>query len=239
MPSDGAMQLLGAAVRNNADWCAAVCRSHGIPSSRTADAWWSPARTPVYYPDAVTLTPEVAADELLARVDTSPGCSVKDSFATLDLTGHGFVELFGARWIHRPAHLPVSATRLRVRQVRTPADLAEWQTWWHGPDAPDVFRPALLDEPSVLVLAVYNDHDERANGLVLHHGAGVVGVANLFTVAGSDPVEVWTAAVAAAAHRFPGVDLVGYEHGDDLAVALTCGFSPIGPLRVWLRPTHT
>ena len=42
-------------------------------------------------------------------------------------------------------------------------------------------------------------------------------------------------AVAAVSARFPGLPLVGYEHGDSLAAARRAGFSPIGPLRVWLR----
>ncbi|MGW3950176.1 hypothetical protein ACWEKM_04205 [Streptomyces sp. NPDC004752] len=38
-----------------------------------------------------------------------------------------------------------------------------------------------------------------------------------------------------AVHRlFPGLPVVGYEHGQDLAVAVRHGFQPVAPLRIWL-----
>jgi hypothetical protein len=40
--------------------------------------------------------------------------------------------------------------------------------------------------------------------------------------------------VAAVASAFPGVPVVGYEHGDELRTALDHGAEPLGPLRVWL-----
>src|SRR5690349_21862218 len=60
-------------------------------------------RTPEHYPDAVTLHASVDADGLLARVDATSGCSIKDSFADLDLTPRGFDPLFDATWIRRRA----------------------------------------------------------------------------------------------------------------------------------------
>ncbi|MGW0063193.1 hypothetical protein ACWDTT_25085 [Streptosporangium sandarakinum] len=93
-----------AAARNNADWCASVCRSHGIPNTFSETAWHSARRTPPYYPDAVTLHPDAVPTDFLSEIDTaSPGCSIKDSFAALDLTSDGFVKFFTAQWIHRPA----------------------------------------------------------------------------------------------------------------------------------------
>jgi hypothetical protein len=126
-----------AAARNNAGWCATVCRSHGIASTVTDAAWYSLGRTPPYYPDAVTLRPDATPAHFLDRIDaTSPGCSVKDSFATLDLTPDGFAELFTAQWIHRSAHLPAPPTPvLTVRRVSTAAELHDWQVAWHGDDS--------------------------------------------------------------------------------------------------------
>lgn len=92
---------LAAAVRNNAEWCDAVCRRHGLPTAWHPDAWIARRRTPEFYPDAVTLVPGAAPEAVLARIDASPGCSVKDSFATLDLAPYGFRVLFAAEWICR------------------------------------------------------------------------------------------------------------------------------------------
>lgn len=269
MNAAGTTPLLAAAARNNAEWCDSVCRSHGLSGVFGGTAWSSPRPTPLYYPDAVTLGPDARPADFLGFIDrASPGCSVKDSFATLDLAGDGFAELFTGQWIHRPADAsPVESPGLRIEDVTEPLRLRRWQAAWHGgaPDVPDVFRPALLGDPAVRVLAVHRDgsdtgvHDaephgeagtgDLAGGAVLNLSSGLVGISNVFTVADNRSQEhngsgndstiqskraIWSATVAAAAARFPGVPLVGYESGDDLAPALATGFQGIGTLRVWL-----
>ncbi len=226
-----------AAARNNADWCASVCRSHGLPSTYGETAWTSARRTPQYYPDAVTLHRDAKATDVLSDIDTvSPGCSIKDSFAALDLTSDGFIELFTAAWIHRPAALPAPQTPpLPIKRVSTAAQLRDWQAAWSGQDeTPDVFRPALLDDPSVLLLAVADGKD-ICGGFALNRSTGVVGLSNLFATDSSNIAAVWSFALTAAAEYFPGCPVVGYEHGDDLAPALASGFTVLGPLRVWLH----
>ena len=92
---------------NNAEWCDVVCETQGAQTRVDADAWTSRTRTPPGYPDAVTLVPRLSVPELLARIDTSVGCSIKDSCASLDLTGYGFRVLFDAQWIvHRGRAVP-------------------------------------------------------------------------------------------------------------------------------------
>src|SRR5689334_8375652 len=95
--------LLTQAVRNNAEWCDALCRGHGLPGVFSPHAWTNPKRTPLYYPEAVTLSADASAEEILAVIDTRPGSSVKDSFGCLDLAPYGFVILFEAQWIQHPA----------------------------------------------------------------------------------------------------------------------------------------
>jgi hypothetical protein len=91
------------AATTNAGWCDAVCRALGLPTLWTVDAWTVAERSPGGYPDAVTLSPEAEAAAVLKRVEDGPGCSVKDSFAVLDLKSSGFHVLFEATWIRRPA----------------------------------------------------------------------------------------------------------------------------------------
>ncbi|MGW3657588.1 hypothetical protein ACWD6R_18725 [Streptomyces sp. NPDC005151] len=237
MTSTEMTSIQAAAARNNADWCASVCWSHGILGTFGKTAWWSSRRTPPYYPDAVTLHHDAVPPDFLAEIDTaSPGCSIKDSFATLDLTSSGFVELFNAQWIHRPAGLPAPATpALRTERVSTAAQLRDWQAAWHGGDGtPDVFRPALLDDPSVMVLAVH-DGEGLSGGVILNRSTGLIGLSNLFAVNSSDVAAIWSSAIAAVANHFPGLPLVGYEHGDDLAHAHASGFDTLGTLRIWLH----
>jgi hypothetical protein len=243
------------AVRNNAAWCAALCRTHGITGTFGDAAWWSPRRTPPYYPDAVTLRPGAVPRDVLPHIDTaSPGCSVKDSFGTLDLRPHGFTQLAAARWLYRPAVEPGAAGGAGTAQVRCvtdAGDLAAWQRAWHGGAGapPDVFRAALLADPAVRVLAVpRRDGGGRpgsvtAGGAVLNSAEGAVGVTNVFACSppdgrdgaqGAGTAAVWGAVLAAAAREFPGLPLVCYQQVDDLAPTLAAGFLATGALRIWL-----
>ena len=99
-------QLLDAAVANNASWCAAVCGAHGHPGARGRQLWASPGHGVRFYPDAITLSPEVSAAEVLAVAPLSGAFAVKDSYGTLDLAPAGFLLLIQASWIARPAARP-------------------------------------------------------------------------------------------------------------------------------------
>ena len=223
------------AAANNAEWCDAVCRTHGIEAEGDGRAWASRTRTPPLYPDAVTLVADPLVCELLGRIDASPGCSIKDSFASLDLTGHGFRVLFDARWIVRspadPQAVPADPRWMVVRNIEA---FTAWEQAWRGPDGPPgVLRADLLRTKAVTLLAA--EIDERiVGGAVLSRSAEVVGISNFFT---EDPItaESWQGCLALVNALFPGVTLVGYESGDALDVAQTHGFEAVGPLQVWVR----
>ncbi|MEV7194462.1 hypothetical protein AB0N81_22020 [Streptomyces sp. NPDC093510] len=240
-------QPLAAAVRNNADWCDAVCRSHGVPGAVEGGVWASPRRTPPLYPDAVTLSPAATPDDVLSRIDlSSPGASVKDSFGSLDLSAAGFEVLFEARWIHRPATEPAPRAG-GWEPVGSAGRLHAWEAAWSGEgESEGLFRPSLLDDGAVFLAATSPAADRVTAGAVAYPGAGVVGISNLFAAAEADdadevgeaaegPDAAWRCCLAATDRLWPGVPVVGYEHGDDLAAALRQGFEPVGPLRVWLR----
>jgi len=217
------------AALNNAHWCAAVCHSHEIPNILGERIWTSLRPSPPFYPDAVTLHPEAGIGDLDLR---RGGFAVKDSFAGADLGPHGFVELFTAQWIQRPAGAPIPAAGLRVEPVVTAAGLTLWGDAW-GQGADDIFRPTLLTDPAVRVLGLFDDAS-IAGGAVLNQSAGAVGVSNVFSTE-STAAAVWASVIAYAARNFPGLPLVGYEHGDDLEPALAAGFAELGPLRVWVQ----
>ena len=62
----------------------------------------------------------------------------------------------------------------------------------------------------------------------------VVGISHLFAP-GGERDAAWSVVLDAAHTLFPALPLVGYDRGDDLAVAVRHGFEPVGPLRVWLH----
>ncbi|MEV6192966.1 hypothetical protein AB0M19_11260 [Streptomyces sp. NPDC051920] len=235
--------LVRAAARNNAEWCAAMSRSHGVEGEFTKQAWAAPDRTPRYYPDAVTLVPGADPAALSARIDTTtPGASVKDSFADLDLTAAGFRVLFEAQWIHRPASgpaaspEPATSPELAWSVAADPDALRDWAMAWddgHG-DA-DLFRRELLDDPATFVLTGRSTDGRVAAGAVASRGDQVVGISNVFARDGG-PEAAWAHVPNAVQTLFPALPVVGYEHGDDLAAAVRHGFESIGPLRIWTHP---
>ncbi|WUC17365.1 hypothetical protein OG256_46445 [Streptomyces sp. NBC_00564] len=228
--------LVRAAARNNAEWCAAMCRSHGVAGEFGLQAWAAPVRTPLYYPDAVTLAPNSDPLALAARIDaSSPGASVKDSFADLDLTGIGFQVLFEAQWMHRPPGAPAITSDLAWSVAGTPDTLHAWACAWDDGDGnAGLFRPELLKDPATFVLAGHSPDGRVVAGAVASRSDQVVGISNVFALHSGGPGAAWPVVLDAVHRLFPNLPVVDYEHGEDLEVAKCHGFEPIGPLRIWL-----
>lgn len=219
-----------AAVQNNACWCDIVSRSHALPTLVSEQMWIAPEGSPPLYPDAVTLAPHLAADSVLRRIDVSPGCSVKDSFADLDLSPHGFTVLFDARWLFRGPAPPRTRPRLDWQLITSDDDLERWAV---AADLEGIIRSELLRDPTVGVLAV-RDEQTVTMGAIINRTGATVGVSNVFTTA-APPASAWRDLPAAIGDAIARVPIVGYEHGNALAAASVSGFEPVAPLRVWLR----
>jgi hypothetical protein len=215
------------AIRNNANWCDLVCRSHGIPTRFRPELWTTAQPSPQFYPDAVTLQVRAAEEHVLAAISPRPAASVKDSFATLDLGRHGFNELFEARWV---THDPTPA-RSAWTVVQSEAELTEWT---EAAGLTGILGPELLRDAEVCVLAA-RGQDGIGAGAVANLTGPVVGVSNVFATT-IDEDEAWAAIPAAVSTVFPSAALVGYEHGTGLRAATAAGFRDLGPLRVWLAP---
>ncbi|MER7485160.1 hypothetical protein ABTY20_04345 [Streptomyces sp. NPDC126497] len=228
--------LVRAAARNNAEWCAVMSRSHDVAGEFAAQAWAASARTPPYYPDAVTLVPNADPAALAARINsTAPGASIKDSFADLDLTEAGFRVLFEAWWIHRPASASAVASDLSWSVAGDPDALRSWALAWDGGDGnADLFRSGLVDDPATFVLAGQSPSGRVVAGAVASRSDQVVGISNVFASEGG-PDAAWPVVLGAVHELFPTLPVVGYECGDNLAAAVRHGFEPVGPLRVWVN----
>jgi hypothetical protein len=244
-PVDRRVEL---AVLANAGWCDLVCVGSGRPTAMSDAAWICQGRSPEGYPDAITLRAGLGPDELrrfvLARIDTAPGASIKDSFVDQSLAEVGFEVLFDATWIYRPAVVghPNGPTRgpstephrradpVRWRTVDRPAELRSWVDA-HGVAA--VGRPGVLGHPDVTVIGGYVG-ERLTGGAIAHRTGSVVGLSNVFTIDGQAGAT-FRAVTELVGHSFPDRPIVGYESGADLAAAIDAGFEPIGPLRVWLR----
>ena len=155
--------LLHAAVINNARWCDAVCRSHGYPGEFTGRLWTSVRHCLPFYPNAITLSPDVTAAEATDGQDPSRPFAIKDSFARLDLAPHGLTPLFDAEWIAVPT--PAGGDDPSWDAVTDPGELVRWEAAWAGDgEVTGLFRPALLDDPDCAVLACRRDGAQVGGG---------------------------------------------------------------------------
>jgi hypothetical protein len=101
-----------------------------------------------------------------------------------------------------------------------------------------LFRPDLLGDPCCAILSCHRD-GAVAGGAIAYTTAGATGISNLFSTGLPGevlrPGTLWRSAVLAVAALRPGLPVVGYERGEDLAAAREAGGRVIGPLRVWTR----
>jgi hypothetical protein len=223
------------AALNNAEWCAAVWRSHGLPVEQAQGMWLCRRPTPQYYPNVVTVdagTEPAKQARLIAELarDGDPDYSVKDSFSCLDLSDAGFRTLFDARWLYRRQSGPsVAANTLDWRRIDNEQSLAAWERAWRGTDTElhRIFRAELLNDQRVHILAGFDEAEKIRAGGIAYDAAGVTGVTNIF-----GPRSEFQNALAMLAAP---ADIVCYEHGRDLALAADLGFAALGHLRVWIR----
>ena len=227
--------LLGAAVANNAAWCDAVCRSHGYPGQFSTRLWISARHDLEFYPNAITLRPDVTASEITPARDQSRSYAVKDSFARLDLSADGLTVLFEAEWIVcAPAPAVPGEPGLSWDLVTGTGELGRWETAWAQGGSPrPLFRPELLADPRCAILACRRDGDLMA-GIIAYTAAGVIGISNLFG-AQLPAGQLRASALQAVTALRPHLPIVGYEHGTGLAAARQAGCQTLGPLRIWTR----
>ncbi len=236
------------AARNNAIWCDTVCRAHAVPGEFDDAVWMNRHPVPRFYSNVVTLADQRHAAVQMACIqdllDSSllAKWSVKDSFRALDLAALDFQVFFEATWLWRApsATAPRSVhTTTRWTWVRSAAELEQWEAAWSGDaanrsSAPQtrLFVPALLAEPDVVFIAGYQAEVIVA-GAIANRTDDVVGLSNVF-VPLRNTSDYWAGCIASAQKRFPGLPLVGYERGSDLAVAQAAGFERVQDLRVWV-----
>jgi hypothetical protein len=234
------------AARNNALWCDAVCGAHDRPGEFHDTLWFTRLGAPRFYPDAVTLSGVESAPAQIETIAALVGSTrerewaVKDSFRCLELNSLGFEPLFDAEWVAMNPRLPDlrahPAAEYRSASVTSEAGLIAWEQAWAGEEVnaaaiskPCVFMPRLLTDTNVIFVSIQGDGGIVGGG-ILNRGAEVVGLSNLF---GSTIDMVWRSVAAMAGEIFPGLPLVGYERGYELAAAHQAGFETVGPLRVW------
>jgi hypothetical protein len=222
------------AALNNAEWCAAVWRSHGLTVEQACGLWFCPHRTPPYYPNVVTVeraantAEQTAFIAELGRVRPDLKLGVKDSFACLNLRMAGLTPLFDARWLWRDEDAAVAAVDgLQWRRVEDERGLADWERAWRAGANSDqrIFLPELLSDRRAVFLGGFDTAGIVLAGGIVYAAADALGLTNVF----GSRVQL----MSALASLLPRQLVVGYESGDDLRAAEMSGFEVLGPLRVW------
>jgi len=112
--------------------------------------------------------------------------------------------------------------------------LADWEAaWGESAGGARIFLPALLRRSEIAVLAALDGEGGIVAGVIANRTGNAVGLSNFFARRRRGALRAECLDAATDAH--PGLPLVGYESGRDLAESRALGFQPLGPLRVWLR----
>jgi hypothetical protein len=223
-------ERLDVAVRASLAWYQEVFRVHRIPT-RTEDGLWSAGKTPPrWHSVAKTLRRDVPAARVLRATDPFDSCSVADSYATLDLGGHGFQPLFRATWLFRPA--PAGPPPTWPKGWSVVSDAHELDAWNTAHDTNGVLLPALLEHPRFTFL-VRHASGQMVAGAVLHRVADAVELSNTWAV-GEQAAEI-PSMLDCAGMMLPGLAVVGYSPDDTLGNFTEAGFQSLGPQVVWAR----
>jgi len=227
-------------VANSLGWYEAVFRTHGLSGTLTDGLWACRGKVPPYYSNALTVAPgwsEARAKVLLdLAADLGRSFSVKDSFAAMDLGAGNLRELFSAEWmLLDPSTAPPETEpgAAEWRRVTGALELERWEAAWRENGSPTdsrVFLPALIAGTDVALFAASRD-GHIVGGCAANRTPGAVGLSNVFAEA-AETESVAAGAIAETVRFAPGMPVVGYERGEDLARFVRLGFSPVGPLRI-------
>jgi len=216
------------AVLNNIVWCGIVCETHGIAGISKKHVWATTSKSPTFYPDVITSSRHVAVGDVADIMGEREVFSIKDSFANLDMSPFGFGMLFEAEWIHHAPLTNSDSVPPAWRLATTESEFAEW-TFSRGSE--NVIRPDVLKRRDVKVFTY--EHMGKRGGFIANLGADAVGISNVFSEGNSE--HLWPDIHKVVSAEFPGLPMVGYERGADLAAALRSGWTAAGPLRVWVK----
>lgn len=220
------------AARNNAEWCAAVWKAHGLTVGQRHGLWFCAEETPQYYPNVVTVDPGADPDLQVAFIRglaerSDFEFSVKDSFAALPLASAGLTPLFSATWLWLEPNDPPPLREGSSWRCIASAELMRWEQAWRGDDLEHArtFPDALLDDPGANVIGGFDSQGRIVAGAIAYRTAEAIGLTNVFGSQGQ--------VIAALASLLPPAPVVAYQPGEDLSQARRRGFLPLGPLTVW------
>ncbi|WP_442599885.1 hypothetical protein [Neobacillus sp. D3-1R] len=223
---------LDAAVLNNISWCGIICETHGISDFTRENVWGLMSEAPPYYPDLITSSNLATSNEVIDVMGDRNIKSLKDSFANLELESYGFQVLFNAEWIFHPSVTSSEKIDSNWTTVTSEDELAKWNM---ANSTENIILPSILKREDMKVFI--HEYEGGLSGFIAHLDAEVVGVSNVFSE--EYPSEkLWKDIVQLVSNQLPNFNLVGYERGEDVSNAISCGWESLGPLKVWFHTAH-
>ena len=219
------------AVCNNADWYAMMFDIHGLRYLRSEIAFVATDPPPPYHSWITLITPTAQTQQLqlIKQNMHHSRFEFKDSFDGLNFVDESLSELFSASWIY--ANDIQAADTSNWIQITSVNDLLLWEEAWKGGGSPSSqrqFPEAILKRSDVIIWG-RKDSNRFDAGVIANTSVGCVGLSNCFGR------NAYPAAATLCSELAQEVPVVGYERGDDLAIALSIGFEATGLLRVWTR----
>ncbi|EAR09883.1 hypothetical protein [Reinekea blandensis] len=226
-----ASTLLLKAVQNNADWCDAVARAHGLRPQTLGGVWFCPDPMPSTYPNLITLTPGVFNSALIndLRPDNGAAWYIKDSFAEQTRHHHNYQQLFKAHWYVCESRFEVRETAAyeSLYQAQSVKELELWVAAWQEMTGNDTDFPADLLDDGRIRFVWLGGAEQAQCGAVLFGSHDVMGLTNLF----GDPADLQRL-IRIIQLNFPGQTLAGYGDQAELTLLKPFGFRTLGALTV-------
>jgi hypothetical protein len=147
--------------------------------------------------------------------------------------------LFQAQWIFRQAPMTDLSRQgtadLQWKRIVSEKALLRWEEAWSQTalSVNRLFFPELLHNVDICILAAYKK-DQIVAGAIANRTMEVVGLSNIFTPE-LEPEWYWEGLLDMIAVCYPALPIAGYEQDENLQTALQVGFTPLGPLRVWIK----
>lgn len=224
-------QQLSQAIQNNLNWCQNVARLHHVDAKQHHHYWQANAPMPTFFPNLVTIVPQLTSENVIAHLPSQGPYFIKDSFGQLELESAQFIKLFEAQW-YCASNLTSSITpeaNVSVTAVKDAASLQQWEQLWRGEESFDpVYPEVFLDNHAIGFLFAENG-DKRA-GITHFFDGQSVGIYNLWgdhTLLGDMLSHI--------SALYPDSPIVGYGDEDELSQLQPLGFEPLAPLSVWGR----
>lgn len=224
-------QHLIQALNNNLRWCQTVAQLHNIPHETQASLWQSQQAMPTFFPNLVTLSPELTTDKLQNVLPQSGSYFIKDSFATMKLEGDEFIKLFDAQWYCAPALLDNGKQQsgIEITEVIDAEQLKQWESLWRGEETFDrIYTNAFLDNEATRFFTV-SDGEEIA-GITSFFDGQSIGIYNLWGNA-----KLLPELINHIKPLYPSSMIVGYGDEEEVKRLQGIGFEALEPLSVWGR----